>query len=206
MPKRLQTVRDASTGVAFVRVPGGTVDLGLRDDEIVELRALIGDERELAEARGAMVRPHAATVEPFLVAQAPLSRTLMATVIDDFDVVGDGFARIDAKTALRATKVLGYRLLTEDEWEYVARAGGGSWLADVHGLVASAFGRKAKASAKASAKVSPKEGTTAHKENALGVEGLGWGSWIAGAKSKAPTILRSCGKWPASNRLLQSRS
>jgi formylglycine-generating enzyme required for sulfatase activity len=173
-------VRDPSTGVEFVRIGGGTADLGLRAGEWSEVLALAGPEAEGAEVPGAPSPSHRVTLGEFLVSRGPLPRDLVAPLVADYDsFTGDDIA-VSGKDAAKVAETLGYRLLTHDEWEFVARGGGrGSWTVDAGALVQKAFRRK------------PKGKLVLH--NPFGIDGLGWGSWVAPEKGKVPTQVRAGG-------------
>jgi formylglycine-generating enzyme required for sulfatase activity len=146
---------DPATGVEFVQVPGGKVDVGYRAGDLAPAIA--------KEAKASLGKARTITVKPFLVARAPLSRAVIAAVTTDFDAVTDDVVLLSPKVAAAVLKKLGYRLLTDDEWEYVARGGGkNGW--DVRG-----------------------------KKHAFGVANLGWGSWVAPAKGTSPKRVRAGG-------------
>jgi len=108
-------VQSKKLGVVLVAIPGGSFDMGLSADEKRELTKLVkgkGPEaamhvRELAK----IARPVATKVAPFLCADA---------------VFEDRYLSEKAAELVEESKL---RLLTEPEWEWVARAGGTrSWI------------------------------------------------------------------------------
>lgn len=139
----LVAVRHLETGHLLVAIPGGRFTMGLRDDELDELRrTLFGDDprhRFEAEILGAYRRRcepvRTVEVRPFLCAAGfahhdGRAETEEEDARDEDPIIVPEFA-VEAIAALRKH---GLRLLSEAEWEWIAREGGRrSWIIDVAG-------------------------------------------------------------------------
>lgn len=165
-----------ASGLLLVPIPGGEYDLGLGRTEARELRKVAkarGPEAaELAGEYPRQARPvRKVCVPPFLCASAPADRAQLAVLagaalspgeLDDANP--HGIALISARLAAEVRGET-LRLLSEAEWEWVARAGGArSWLCG---------------------KVVPEVWIQAAASSALqedghpwGVHGQAWGSWV----------------------------
>ncbi|MDI1482409.1 hypothetical protein [Polyangium sp. y55x31] len=138
----LPTVLHRPTNMRFVAIPGGTFGMGLSETEIEEIAALYAPLGRADEARD-FVRwstqpPRRVRVLPFLCALAPVTDHLAhARLADMYPGEDEGYAPSDApvpfapRLAAELRGVLGFRLLSEAEWEWVAREGGArTWLRD----------------------------------------------------------------------------
>jgi hypothetical protein len=133
----LARFQNAKLKLHFIAIPGGKYSMGLTDDEKNELTRLakkhgIEEAKYFARDIAETARPaHTVKLPPFLCAQAPVTGaqgkkfTKLAELLD-------GHHKIywyGAKAALQLTEQSDTRLLTEAEWEYIARAGGTqTWL------------------------------------------------------------------------------
>ncbi|MDI1447143.1 hypothetical protein [Polyangium sp. 6x1] len=128
------------TKMFFVVIPGGTFVMGLSDDEVDEIAALYAPLGRADEAR-AFVRwstqpPRRVRVLPFLCARTPVTERLAHERLADlYPGDGEGYVPSDApvpfapRLAAELRGVVGFRLLAEAEWEWIAREGGArSWL------------------------------------------------------------------------------
>lgn len=139
----MAAVRHVDTGLLLVAVPGGRFTMGLRDDELEDLcRTLFGEdpahrfEPEILRKYLRSCTPvRTVEVRPFLCATGFAHHDGRAETEEedardeDPNVVPELAA--DAIAALRGH---GLRLLSEAEWEWIAREGGRrSWIIDVAG-------------------------------------------------------------------------
>lgn len=139
----LAAVRHLDTGILLIAVSGGRFTMGLRGDEIDDLRrTLFGDdprcrfEPEILGFYGRWCTPvRTVDVRPFLCATGFVhldgrAETEEEDARDEDPIIVPEFA-IDTVAALREQ---GLRLLSEAEWEWIAREGGRrSWIIDVTG-------------------------------------------------------------------------
>ncbi|MDC3957340.1 formylglycine-generating enzyme family protein [Polyangium jinanense] len=136
----LPSLLHGPTKMQFVAVPGGTFVMGLSEAEIDEIAALYAPLGRADEAR-ALVRwstqpPRRVRVQPFLCALEPVTdRLAHARLADMYPDEDEGYVPSDApvpfapRLAAELRGVLGFRLLSEAEWEWIAREGGArSWL------------------------------------------------------------------------------
>ena len=123
--KQMVAVEHVPTGASFVVVPGGSFDMGLRDDDAEEVTECLGStaavERMLMSIEAMATPVHRVTVPPFLLAISHLTSAQVATMTA-------GAIRIDALAPADATwferHASGFRLPSEAELEYVGREGG----------------------------------------------------------------------------------
>ncbi len=137
---QLAAVTHDPTGVVLVAIPGGKFTMGLRDDELPDLkRGVFGADpkqrfdRELDTWCAASRLAHPVAVTPFLCAASVVYPDGRAKPSDDDDEDPwyEGAAASKLVTTLAKLKL---RLLSEAEWEYVAREGGErSWIVDAAG-------------------------------------------------------------------------
>lgn len=139
----LPIVLHRPTGIFFVALPGGTFVMGMSEAEIDEVAALYAPFGRADEARE-LVRwstqpPRRVEVLPFLCALTPVTDRLAHARIADLLHHGDeeGYVPSDEprafspRIAAELRGALGFRLLAEAEWEWIAREGGTrTWLCD----------------------------------------------------------------------------
>jgi len=124
----------------FVLIPGGVFQMGVSAGEIAALGKLTFNEEVTREqvARMARTQTRKTKVAPFLCARAAVSGALAERVLGDMgwtideDEPEKGIVRLDARQAGKLARTFakdGLRLITEPEWEWVAREGGARiWL------------------------------------------------------------------------------
>lgn len=121
----LCVLRHRPTGIEFVAVPGGSFEMGLRDDDLEELAEYVDWTSYVARAVSeleARCRPvHTVHVQPFLCAERPLSAEQVRRLSN-----GREFSdTLPVDRAALFIDALGFRLPSEAELEWLAREGGG---------------------------------------------------------------------------------
>jgi hypothetical protein len=170
----------APTASELVLIPGGVLTMGFTIDDVLAITLVIEDmgEWRRGEVPFEIERarpPHVRVVPPFLAARKLASE-------DD----------LTAKAALAAAKKAGLRLLSEAEWEWIAREGGAVQFTSVpakdHPVVAANWGM------------------TTEGPNGFGIDELTHGpEWVADAWHpnyvRAPANARPWGKMPGTYRV-----
>lgn len=182
--ERLAEVVHDETGIRFVAVPGGRCTMGIRPDELALARTL-----ELAEGEDTLAwveqgpAAHEVIVAPFLCARAPVlaaqSERLIGRVPwpvgdEDSSAAAVRFDREATRELMRAVRPYRFRLLTAQEWEWVARSGGRDPF--INGSTV----EEAEAACKALYASAFDPARTDPGSNGLGIWGLPWGDWVAG--------------------------
>jgi formylglycine-generating enzyme required for sulfatase activity len=124
-------VRFERCDLNFVVVPGGRMTMGMAEAELAELGELGDEVAESVEFLAGLAAPaHPVAVEPFLCAETPLLTRHAAMLSIEGDYANaHGVLRQDSWHAAAGVAACGLRLLSEAEWEWIARDGGRqSWL------------------------------------------------------------------------------
>jgi len=167
----LPRIHCRTCGVEFIAIPGGSFTEGLspaeRSDLTKRMKRLSPEARIRAKdiAKSA-TPPHEVVIDPVLIARTPLMALhAAANRLDGDDANAHRVLRTDSDSAASIAAKLGFRLVSEAEWEWVARAGGTrAWLSDAEDP-----------EGWATRVVSAPLESMAHP---LGVLGLGWGEWV----------------------------
>lgn len=172
-PHELMRFQHTALKLHFIAIPGGKYNMGLSDDEKKELTHLakkhgIEEAKYFARDIAETARPvHTVKLPPFLCAQAPVTGaqgkkfTKSAELLDEHHKI----YWYGAKVVLQLTEQSETRLLTEAEWEYIARAGSTrTWLNGEEDP--EAYAKRIR-----SAKL-------LEDDHPFGVCGLGWGTWV----------------------------
>jgi formylglycine-generating enzyme required for sulfatase activity len=170
-PHKLARLQVEPGGGVFVAIPGGRFSMGLGDAEKQALARLTkswSEEarmhvRDLAE----ISRPvHAVDIPPFLCAETPVRISSLKDPQSAMTAGGHQVCLFEAAAAAAFSLQSGCRLLTEAEWEFIARAGvSRSWLC---GDLNPEF---------YTSKVLSEE-IEKDDSQPFGIHGLGWGSWV----------------------------
>jgi formylglycine-generating enzyme required for sulfatase activity len=171
-PYQLARIQDKKLGLDFVVIPGGRFTMGLGATEKQSLARLTKNWSEEARMHvqelAEIAQPaHSVKISPFLCARMPITRAQERKYIQGAQLAEakHQVCLFEASTVSALYKKTNTRLLTEAEWEYVARAGGTrAWLAG--DLKPKAYAEQVLAS--------PLE----EDEQPFGICGLGWGTWV----------------------------
>jgi formylglycine-generating enzyme required for sulfatase activity len=181
----LARVRHRKSGITFVAIPGGKFQMGLSPAEKKKLGTLaskLGEEARLhvQSMSGCAAPVHNVTLPPFLCSESPMTakqvkRAGWKSSIETLPIHDVVLA--ENKDAAGIIERVGGRLLTESEWEYIARAGEQRlWLSD--------------ATAPGEFVTDFMAGTLLADAPAFGIHGLCWGTWVddawASSYRKAP--------------------
>jgi len=171
---QLARFRDKTLKLDFVAIPGGKFSMGLSDAEKRELTRLTkkwGEEearmflRDLSE----IARPaHEVNILPFLCAIVPMNSAQGKKFAKSAEIAESNHQvyLYDAALAIKLTKQAAARLMTEAEWEFVARAGGArAWLSG--DAEPREYAERVLAADLADADGHP-----------FGICGMGWGTWV----------------------------
>ena len=142
----LTAVHEVHTGLDWVAIPGGRCSIGLGAGELAPLLRAVGRPCRPMEEYRALLTPsqpaREVRVEPFLCTRVPVPQShargghpwVLIEADHGFGPDRDWPVVVDRAEARELAAGLDARLMSEAEWEYVARGGGQSpWL---HGAAA----------------------------------------------------------------------
>jgi len=124
-------VRFEPGDLIFVVIPGGRMTMGMTEDELAQLGELGDEVAESVQFFAASWAPaHEVEVEPFLCAETPLLQRHAAIWSIEGDAANSHrVLRQSSWEAAKTVSATGLRLLSEAEWEWIARAGARqSWI------------------------------------------------------------------------------
>jgi hypothetical protein len=199
--RRLAAVVHVHTRVAFVAVPGGRLRMGITAAELDRILSLAGEAakgepavlEDLREQLSSSRPVHDVVVRPFLCARAPLLAGLAREAVATWETGADRALFDDPKQpqarkpahltraeAASTVKRLRFRIVSEAEWEWLAREGGRtSWVCEHQ---SSQDWRPHRAAAAQCAMEAFVAGSTdPDVVNGFGIWGLLWGEWVADA-------------------------
>lgn len=123
-------LRHAPTGLDFVLLPGGEYDRGMGDADEREALTLVADPDGIRNVRHevGLASPVARVrVAPLLCARTHLALDVATGLVPDGDIDSAEdypLAQATADDAMRVADAVGLRLITDVEWEWMAREGG----------------------------------------------------------------------------------
>ncbi len=167
-------LKDSSTGRVWVAIAGDTFEMGLNTADKQALTRMTKGWSEEAKMQArelaTIARPvHKVFVPPLLCAETPV-RASEAKDAQGVTISGE-VSLFEPMAAVEYAAHVGARLLTEAEWEYVAREGGTRpWLSmgdDARKNNPEQFVRDALAA-----------GLDGEPRHVFGIRGMGWGTWV----------------------------
>lgn len=146
--------------IRFVVIPGGSFEMGMRDTDLARVRPFDLEDELIEHTRPV----HRVTIRPFLCARSPLR--------DEDDSLL--FLNGDAATEALAEHA-GFRVMSEAEWEFVARSGG------VTAFLGTDDIDEALSRVEAATDAADDPTSTRSDETAFGLVALHWGEFVADA-------------------------
>jgi Leucine-rich repeat (LRR) protein len=171
----LPRLKETNSGLVFIAIAGGSFSMGLNNSEKKELIKLTKkwseeSQMHVKDLQNFASPSHEVSVPAFLCLEMPITPSQGIETIPALQTTGD-ICLFDPFTAVCYAKRSGARLLSEAEWEYVARQGvSKSWLTINEHPITHNLPKYFKDTLA--------KGGLGGEGDMFGLRGLGWGTWV----------------------------